>query len=48
MGISFAADGRTVLVMNHGEGTVSVVDFKEGRVTGKFDAGTGIENAAYY
>jgi len=48
MGISFAADGRTALVMNHGEGTVSVVDFKEGRVAGKFDAGTGIENAAYY
>ena len=48
MGMAFAADGRTALVANHGEGTVSVVDLKEGRVTGKFDAGTGIENAAYY
>jgi DNA-binding beta-propeller fold protein YncE len=48
MGMAFAADGRTALVANHGEGTVSVVDLKEGRVTSKFDAGTGIENAAYY
>lgn len=48
MGMAFAADGHTVLVANHGEGTISIVDFKEGRVTGKFDAGTGIENAAYY
>jgi YVTN family beta-propeller protein len=48
MGMAFAADGRTALVMNHGEGTISIVDLQEGRVTGKFDAGTGIENAAYY
>jgi len=48
MGVAFAADGRTALVANHGEGTVSIVDLKEGSVTGKFDAGTGIENVAYY
>jgi YVTN family beta-propeller protein len=48
MGMAFAADGRTALVLNHGEGTISVIDLKEGRVTSKFPAGNGIENAVYY
>jgi YVTN family beta-propeller protein len=48
MGFAFAPDGRTALVANHGDGTVSVVDFKEGRVTANFKAGTGIETLSYY
>ncbi len=48
MGFAFAPDGRTALVANHGDGTVSVIDLKEGRVTGSFMAGTGIESATYY
>jgi DNA-binding beta-propeller fold protein YncE len=48
MGVTFAADGRTALVCNHGEGTISVVDLKEKRVVGKFDAGQGVENAVFY
>jgi DNA-binding beta-propeller fold protein YncE len=48
MGVAFAADGRTALVCNHGEGTISVVDLKEKKVVSKFDAGLGIENAAFY
>ena len=41
-------DGRTVLVANHGDGTVSVLDLKEQRFTGNFMAGTGIESGTYY
>ena len=48
MGFAFAPDGRTVLVANHGDGTVSVLDLKEQRITGKFMAGTGIESGTYF
>jgi YVTN family beta-propeller protein len=48
MGFAFAPDGRTVLVANHGEGTVSVLDLKERRITANFMAGTGIESGTYY
>ena len=48
MGFAFAPDGRTVLVANHGDGTVSVLDLKEQRITGNFMAGTGIESGTYY
>jgi YVTN family beta-propeller protein len=48
MGFAFAPDGRTVLVANHGDGTVSVLDLKEQRITGTFMAGTGIESGSYY
>jgi YVTN family beta-propeller protein len=48
MGFAFAPDGKTVLVANHGDGTVSVIDLEEGRVVSNFQAGTGIETLSYY
>jgi YVTN family beta-propeller protein len=48
MGFAFAADGKTALVANHDVGTVSVIDLKDGKVVGDFDAGSGIETLAYY
>jgi YVTN family beta-propeller protein len=48
MGIAFSADGKTALVANHGDGTVSVVDIATATVTKTFKAGTGIETLTYY
>jgi len=48
MGFAFAADGKTVLVANHGDGSVSVIDLQKGQATTKFQAGTGIETLAFY
>jgi YVTN family beta-propeller protein len=48
MGFAFSADGKTVLVANHGDGSVSVVDLTTKHVTGRFQAGTGIETLTYY
>jgi YVTN family beta-propeller protein len=48
MGIAFSADGKTALVANHGDGTVSTVDVASATVTKTFKAGTGIETLTYY
>lgn len=48
MGIGFSADGKTALVANHGDGTVSTLDIGAGTVTKTFKAGTGIETLTYY
>ena len=48
MGLAFSADGRTALVANHGDGTVSIVDLNTSAVTGNFHAGTGIETLTWY
>ena len=48
MGFAFSPDGKTALVANHGDGSVSVIDLKEARVTANFHAGTGIETLTYY
>ena len=48
MGFAVSPDGKTVLVANHGDGTVTAIDVKEGRVIANFKAGTGIETLAYY
>ena len=48
MGFAFSADGKTALVSNHGDGSVSIVDLKAMEVRGNFHAGTGIETLAYY
>jgi YVTN family beta-propeller protein len=48
MGIGFSADGKTALVANHGDGTVSVLDLGTATVTRTFKAGTGIETLTYY
>jgi DNA-binding beta-propeller fold protein YncE len=47
-GIAFSQDGKTALVSNHGDGTISVVDVASGTVKSSFTAGTGIETLAYY
>ena len=48
MGIGFSADGKSALVANHGDGTVSAVDIATATVTKTFKAGTGIETLTYY
>jgi YVTN family beta-propeller protein len=48
MGFAFAPDNRTAVVLNDGDGTVTVVDVQDGRVTHSFQAGTGIESASYF
>jgi YVTN family beta-propeller protein len=48
MGIAFSADGKTALVANHGDGTVSAIDIATATVTKSFKAGTGIETLTYY
>lgn len=48
MGFAFSADGSTALAANHGDGSVSVIDLRARRVTGHFEAGTGIETLTYY
>ena len=48
MGFAFSADGRTALVANHGDGTVSVIDLRQRKVVDQFAAGSGIETASYF
>jgi YVTN family beta-propeller protein len=48
MGIGFSADGKTALIANHGDGTVSVLDIAAAKVTRTFKAGTGIETLTFY
>jgi DNA-binding beta-propeller fold protein YncE len=47
-GVGFTRDGKTALVSNHGDGTISVVDVASGTVKSSFTAGTGIETLSYY
>jgi DNA-binding beta-propeller fold protein YncE len=48
MGFAFAPGGRTMLVANDGDGTVTVVDLQKGVVEATFKGGTGIETLTYY
>jgi DNA-binding beta-propeller fold protein YncE len=48
MGFAFSADGKTALVGNHGQGTVSRIDLASGLITDTFAAGKGVETLAYY
>jgi len=48
MGFAISADGNTALVANHGDGTVSVIDLKQGKVADTFKAGAGIETLTYF
>jgi YVTN family beta-propeller protein len=47
-GIAYSADGKTALVSNHGDGTITVIDTAKNQVLRTFMAGTGIETLAYY
>ena len=48
MGFAISPDDKTLLVANHGDGTVTVINLHEGRVVTNFKAGTGIETLSYY
>lgn len=48
MGFAVAPDGRTMLLGNDGDGTVTVADLQRGEVTRTFKGGVGIENLSYY
>jgi DNA-binding beta-propeller fold protein YncE len=48
MGFAFSADGKTALVGNHGEGTVSRIDLETASVVKTFPAGKGVETLAYF
>jgi DNA-binding beta-propeller fold protein YncE len=48
MGFAFSADGKTALVGNHGQGTVSRIDLDTATVVNTFPAGKGVETLAYY
>jgi DNA-binding beta-propeller fold protein YncE len=48
MGVAFSADGKMLLVANHGDGSVSVMDLEKMQVVKSFHAGAGIETLAYY
>ncbi len=48
MGFAFAPDGQTALVLNDGDGTVTVIDLTSKTVTNTFKGGTGIESASYF
>ena len=48
MGIAFAPDGRTALVGNHGEGTVTQIDLDAAQVVHTFPAGKGVESLTYF
>jgi DNA-binding beta-propeller fold protein YncE len=48
MGFAFAPDGHTALVLNDGDGTVTVIDLNSKTVRNTFKGGTGIETGSYY
>jgi DNA-binding beta-propeller fold protein YncE len=48
MGFAIAPDGRTLLLGNDGDGTVTMADLERGEVTRTFKGGVGIENLSYY
>jgi YVTN family beta-propeller protein len=48
MGFAISPDGKTALVANHGDGTVSVISLAEGKVVSNFKGGTGVETLSYY
>jgi YVTN family beta-propeller protein len=48
MDMAFHHDGRTALVANQGDGTISVLDLEEGIVHRTIPAGDGIESLAFF
>src|SRR5215469_10669736 len=43
MGFAISPDGKTALVANHGDGTVSVINLAESKVVSTFKGGVGVE-----
>lgn len=48
MGVGYSADGKTALIANHGDGTVSVFDLTSLTIRKTFHAGSGIETLSYF
>jgi DNA-binding beta-propeller fold protein YncE len=48
MDMAFHSDGRTALVGNHGDGTISVLDLEQGIVHRTIPAGDGVEALAFF
>jgi DNA-binding beta-propeller fold protein YncE len=48
MDMAFHPDGRSVLVANQGDGTISIVDLEEGIVHRTMPAGDGVESLAFF
>jgi DNA-binding beta-propeller fold protein YncE len=48
MGMGFAPDNRIMIVGNHGDGSVSVIDMQDGKEVKRFQAGAGIETMTWY
>jgi YVTN family beta-propeller protein len=48
MGLAFAGAGKTAVVANHGDGSISVIDLETMKVTGNYPAGKGIETLTRY
>jgi YVTN family beta-propeller protein len=48
MGFAFSEDGKTAIVGNHDDGTVSVIDLATAKVTNTVAAGTGVETLTFY
>jgi DNA-binding beta-propeller fold protein YncE len=48
MGFAFSPDGKTALVGNHGQGTVTRIDLETATVVKTFPAGKGVETLAYF
>ena len=48
MDMAFHADGRTVLIGNQGDGTISVVDLESAAVVRTVGAGVGVETLSFF
>ena len=48
MDMAFAPDGKTVVIANQGDGTLTVIDLPSGRVQRVVHVGEGVETLAYY
>jgi len=48
MDMAFHSDGRTVLIANQDDGTISVVDLQEAEALKTVHAGVGIETLSFY
>ena len=48
MDMAFLSDGRTALVGNQGDGTISIVDLGQGVVVRTIRAGDGVESLAFF
>jgi YVTN family beta-propeller protein len=48
MGLAFSFDGKSAVVANHGDGSISVIDLEKMKVIKNVHAGKGVETLAWY